>query len=466
MLLTLTTTHEPATDLGYLLHKHPARCQSFTLPFGQAHVYYPEASATRCTAALVLDVDPVGLVRDARGATISQYVNDRPYVASSLLSVALARVYGSALNGRCKDRPELAQTAIPLHARLAALPCAAGEDRLRRLFEPLGYAVTATQHPMDPVFPAWGASPYFTVELTHTICLDQLLSHLYVLMPVLDGAKHYWVGEEEVEKLLRQGEGWLADHPERDYITQRYLKYRKALARAALSRLTTPDEAQDAEAQDAEEAAVERPLSLHDQRLDAVLEVLVQTGATSVLDLGCGEGRLLHRLWSAPQFTRIVGVDVSHRALERAQARLRLDRQPEAQRRRVELHHGSLVYRDRRLTGFDAAALVEVVEHLDPPRLAAFARSVFGEARPRTVVLTTPNREYNARFETLPAGQLRHRDHRFEWTRAEFEAWAHQVAEAYGYTVDIRPVGPEDPALGAPTQMGVFDRRPASPNTP
>ncbi len=158
MLLTITTTHQPATDLGYLLHKNPARLHSFELSFGQAHVFYPEANAERCTAALLLDVDPVGLVRNRKGpagegGTLDQYVNDRPYVASSLLSVAISRVLNTALGGRSKNRPELAQTAIPLQAKLSVVPCRGGEKFLRRLFEPLGYEVSAQHHSLDERFP-------------------------------------------------------------------------------------------------------------------------------------------------------------------------------------------------------------------------------------------------------------------------------------------------------------------------
>ena len=468
MLLTITTTHAPATDLGYLLHKNPARPQRFDLSFGGAHVFYPEVTPERCTAALLLDVDPVALVRNRKGPpgegfSLEQYVNDRPYVASSFLSVAIAQVFGSALAGTSRERAALAEATIPLVARLSVVPCRGGEALLRRLFEPLGYAMAVTHHPLDERFPEWGEGPYFTVELTHTIRLHEMLSHLYVLVPVLDNDKHYWIGDEEVAKLLRHGEGWLAAHPEREAIVNRYLRHRKHLANAALARLmegATADEAEAAaERRDAEEEQVEQKISLNEQRLGSVLAVLRAAAAKRVLDLGCGSGNLLRRLMEDRQFERIVGLDVSHRSLEIAADRLHLDRLPERQRERVELLHGSLTYRDRRLEGFDAAAVVEVIEHLDEPRLAAFERVLLEFARPRTVVVTTPNVEYNVKFETLPAGSFRHRDHRFEWTRDQFRAWAMRVSERFGYDLRYVPVGPEDPVVGPPTQMAVLTRQ-------
>jgi 3' terminal RNA ribose 2'-O-methyltransferase Hen1 len=463
-LLTITTTHRPATDLGFLLRKNPTRAQVFPLAFGEARVFYPEATEERCTCALQLVVDPVGLVRKrggpaGEGGALEQYVNDRPYAATSFLSVAIARVFDSALGGRAKERPDLVDVPLPLEATISALPCGGDGQFLRRLFEPLGYVVTATRLPLDESFPDWGDSRYHRLTLTATLPLHALLSHLYVLIPVLDGDKHYWVGDDEVEKLVRHGEGWLGTHPERETIARRYLKHRRSLVDDALAQLVeeevvAPDEA--AAAASAEEAALEQALSLHDQRLGAVLAVLQSSGATSVLDLGCGEGRLLRLLLRERQFTRITGLDVSHRALEIASERLKLDRLPPVQKERLTLLHGSLMYRDARLSGHDAAAVVEVIEHLDPPRLAAFERVLFECARPATVILTTPNRDYNAHWATLPAGQFRHRDHRFEWTRAEFAAWCETIGGRFGYTYRILPIGTEDPALGAPTQMASF----------
>ncbi|HET9985879.1 MAG TPA: 3' terminal RNA ribose 2'-O-methyltransferase Hen1 [Longimicrobiales bacterium] len=464
MLLTISTTHEPATDLGYLLYKNPARAQSFDLSFGRAHVVYPEATAARCTAALLLDVDPVALARGEKGAgaPLEPYVNDRPYVASSFLSVAIAQVFGSALSGRSKERPELAETPIPLEARISVLPCRGGEELLRRLFEPLGYEVVAERHALDPAFPEWGESRYFTVSLSRTTRLSELLRHLYVLVPVLDDAKHYYVGEDEVEKLLRQGEDWLARHPERELVARRYLRHRTSLTRSALARLTAEEEGTDpdaaAEARDAEEQQAEERIGLNEQRLGAVAAALRASGAKRVVDLGCGEGRLLRVLLQDREFQEILGMDVSVRSLEIARGRLRLETLPPKQKERIRLIHGSLMYRDPRVAGYDAAAVVEVIEHLDAPRLRAFERVLFEFARPATVVMTTPNREYNETWESLPAGAFRHKDHRFEWTRAEFRQWAEAVAERFGYSVRFLPVGPEDPERGAPTQMGVFSR--------
>ncbi len=467
MLLTITTTHRPATDLGYLLHKHPDRFQSFDLSFGKAHVYYPEVGEDRCTACLLLDVDPVGMVRGKnpdQNFLLAQYVNDRPYTASSFLSVAISQTLGSALQGRCKDRPELVQTPIPLAARIDVLPVRGGEPFLRRVFEPLGYEVEAVRYPLDETFPDWGESPYFSVEVRKTTALADLLSHLYVLVPVFDGKKHYFVGEDEIEKLLAKGEGWLATHPEREEIARRYLRFQPSLLRMALARLVQEEEPPGADEDEQRpeakaEETLETPMSLNDQRLGAVLAALRAGGAKRVLDLGCGEGKLVRALLKDRHFEEVVGVDVSVRSLEVAARRLKLDRLPDQQAERVKLIHGSLMYRDKRLAGFDAAAVVEVVEHLDPPRLSAFERVLFEFARPRTVVLTTPNREFNVTWESLPAGQFRHPDHRFEWTRQEFREWATGIASRFGYGVRFLPVGPEHPEYGSPTQMGVFEQR-------
>ncbi len=461
MFLSLATTYRPATELGFLLHKHPDRVHEAELPFGKALLFYTEATAERCEAALVLDVDPVGLVRGSgRGdGLLDQYVNDRPYAASSFLCVALNKVLRTAMNGTCKTHQALADATIPLEAVVAPLPVRGGGEALvRRLFEPLGWTVTVT--PVEPATPPAGRSTrYVKLNLAGEARLATLLAHLYVLIPVLDDAKHYWVGDDEVEKLLARGAGWLDAHPEKDLIVRRYLKHRRALARTALERLDPEaGDEPEREAVPSPEAVLEAPIRLHDCRLDAVATALAAAGATVVADLGCGEGKLLRRLVRERWPVRLIGLDPSLRELETATRRLKLNEPGGPPEGRVTLLHGSLTYRDQRWAEADAAALVEVIEHIDPAQRPLVERVVFGEARPRTVVVTTPNADYNALFETLPAGAMRHPDHRFEWTRAEFAAWSDAVAAAYGYRVAIEPIGDVDAAHGAPSQMAVFTR--------
>ncbi|MGW2031920.1 3' terminal RNA ribose 2'-O-methyltransferase Hen1 [Streptomyces sp. NPDC001761] len=478
MFLTISTTGtagNPATDLGYLLHKHPDKAQAFSTSYGTAHVFYPEADTERCTAALLLETDTLALLRRGKGkgrggapdAALAQYVNDRPYAASSLLAVALSTVFSSALRGVCQARPERAADPLPLRVEVPALPARGGAGLVRRLFEPLGWTVTADPVPLDTAFPEWGDSRYVRLVLeSERLTLAEALRHLYVLLPVLDDAKHYWVSADEVDKLLRAGEGWLAGHPEQQLITSRYLSRRWSLTRQARERLELVRlaEADDSEVEDIDNAVAEeteteeKPAPLAERRRAAILTALHACGAARVLDLGCGQGQLVRALLKDTRFTEIVGVDVSVRALTIAARRIGLDRMGERQAARVRLVQGSLAYTDNRLKGYDAAVLSEVIEHVDLPRLPALEYSVFGHARPRTVVVTTPNVEYNVRWDSLPAGHARHGDHRFEWTREEFRAWAATVAGRHGYDVGFVPVGPDDAEVGPPTQMAVFHR--------
>ncbi|MGE3076136.1 MAG: 3' terminal RNA ribose 2'-O-methyltransferase Hen1 [Dehalococcoidia bacterium] len=461
MLLTITTTLRPATDLGYLLHKSPGRVHEVELPFGKARVFYTEATPDRCTAALAVDVDPIGLVRKPSDASESgplvAYVNDRPYVASSMLATALTKCFGTAMGGRSRERAALAEEAIPLEVRIPAVPCRGGASLAAAMFEPLGYYVTTDVIPLDEAFPAWGDSRYVALTLKGTVRLADMLGHLYVLLPVLDDSKHYWVGTDEVEKLVRKGSGWLESHPMRSTILSRALRRRKRFIQLALDRLTEVDAqgADDAPDEYSAEDELERPISLNEQRLGAVSAAIRACGAKSVLDLGCGEGNLISQLIQEPGIDRILGIDVSFRSVEAAKKKF--ERLPARQQARLELAQGSLLYRDERLLHWDAAALVEVVEHIEPDRLRWLEDSVFGYAKPATIVVTTPNREYNRRFAMTP-GTFRHPDHRFEWARDEFVAWCRATAAEHEYNVRFVSIGNDDPELGPPTQMAVFEK--------
>ncbi|QRY62901.1 3' terminal RNA ribose 2'-O-methyltransferase Hen1 [Gordonia sp. PDNC005] len=457
MILTISTTHQPATDLGFLLHKHPDRVQTFSESFGSATVFYPDADEDRCTVALMLDVDPIALAR-SRGRrspdfALAQYVNDRPYAATSLLAVALGRVFRTARTGRCDSRQALADSVLPLEVTVPVLPCHGGQDLARMIFSPLGWEVDADPIILDPAFPDWGDSKYVRLHLKGDVRLADAVNQLYVLLPAFDSSKHYWQDSAEVDKLLRAGGDWLASHPARDTIVSRYLARTSGLTGVARARLAELDDAPGETPEDL--PLVPRSAPLNQQRHDAVLAEIDRLRPDSVIDFGCGSGRLLAKLLRT-NVSRVAGCDVSTRELTRAAEHLHVENMTERQSARLDLFQAALTYVDERFSGYDVAILMEVIEHLDLPRLDALEHVLFGVARPGAVVVTTPNVEYNVRYEGLVG--TRHPDHRFEWTRAEFAAWADRVAADNGYRVDCRGIGDTDPTLGSPTQMAVFSR--------
>ena len=370
------------------------------------------------------------------------------------MSTAISRVYGTAMTGRADAYQSLSDSPLDLSATITMMPCRGEQGKLNSVFEPLGYDVKYETFVSDENFPKWGDSKYVNLTISGKIRLRDLLKHIYVLIPVFDRHKHYWVGADEVEKLLRIGGDWLSNHPEKTYITTRYLNRKKSLVNIAVERLTETETAPaDILSETEEKEAVK---NLNTQRIDSVIAVLKNCGAKKIIDLGCGEGRLIKQLMKDKQFTQITGVDVSHVALKRANERLKLEWANESMLERVNLIQGSLTYKDARFSGFDAACVIEVIEHLDIPRLGAFERMLFEFAKPSVVVLTTPNREYNAKYANLHEDDMRHSDHRFEWTRTEFQNWANKTADTFGYTVKFSDIGEASEIYGAPTQMGVF----------
>ena len=456
MLLTITYKGKNTQDLGYLLHKNPSRPQKFSLNYGKAYVFYPEMSDESTTAALLLDIDPIDLARGKVGSTdggLFDYVNDRPYVCSSLMSTAISKVFGTAMSGRSKEKQELADTPLNLTAKIHML-AASNQNMIPDIFEPLGYTAEIEAFLNDDNFPRWGQSKYVDLTLSGTQRLRNLLNHLYVLIPVFDTQKHYYISTEEIEKLLLHGEGWLKEHPKCEYITSRYLSRRRSLIGKALSRLTDVPETDATEQSELKE----NKLHLNQTRLRTVVDQVLASGAKSVIDMGCGEGNLTRLLIREKQLQKVAAFDVSFAALERCNAKLKVDRLHETLQDKLDLFQSSLTYRDKRFEGFDCACVIEVVEHMDISRLTAFTRVLFEFAAPRTVILTTPNVEYNVNYEHMKESALRHSDHRFEWNRAQFADWADGVCDKYSYKVDIKEIGDSDDDSGTPTQMGVFTR--------
>ena len=509
-MLTITTTHEPATDLGYLLHKHPGKVQEFSLAFGTAHVFYPEATEQRCTAALLMEVDPVRLTRGngsgQPGQFLQDYINDRPYAAGSHLSVAIAQVYRTAMAGRCDAMPELAAKPIPLRARVCSVRARYGPELMERFLKPLGYEIETSTLPMDPEFPEWGESHLHNLVIeSGERTLSELLRHLYVLLPrtgqpeaLLDRPGR--TGEDAAHGggLAREppgagdnlealpgvparvdpagpgatGGGRLRGRGHRSGNRSREQSRERTKGQKRKSRppeIPEGENSADAGAGEAPpepelaaaaaritESVLEKPMGLHAQRIQAVREEVEAAGARSVLDLGCGDGKLLQELVKLPGI-RLTGLEVSGRHVGTAQRKLRSQAAGPGDQERLKVLHGSLIYQDPRMDGHDAAVAMEVIEHIDPSKLEAFEEVVLGSARPGTLIVTTPNVEYNVLFENMEA-RFRHRDHRFEWTRAEFQQWAEDAAGRRGYAVRFRGIGPGHEAHGCPTQMAVFKR--------
>jgi 3' terminal RNA ribose 2'-O-methyltransferase Hen1 len=456
MLLTLTCQGQEAPEFSYLLYKNPYRVNQFSLSFGQAVVFYPEFTPDKVSCSLLLNIDPLVLSKDkGRQFGLFDYISDRPYASTSFMSVAISRVFSSALGGRCQEKPELVDKELDLMAEIICLPCQP-ELNLEMFFVPLGYEVSVDRRKPDQAFEKLGENPYVNLTIRGRVTISEMLRHLYILIPIFGGRKHYFVDRDEVEKLLRLGGEWLKSHPYREQITYLYLARFKKLTRLALDRI-----------EDGEAGAIEddgeysgfasrffRGEPLSKVRLEFILQELRLSGARSVLDLGCGEGRLLLRLAHDDRFDRIVGLDISLTALKKAEERL--FKAYKGRPQGLELIQGALTYADGRLKGFDAAVCQEVLEHLDAWRMPIFEKVLFGFLKPKTIIVTTPNVDYNVNYPGLTEGQLRHQDHRFEWNRAQFTQWASSVAEKNGYTVRVSDLGELDQKSGRPTQFGVF----------
>lgn len=567
MLLTITYRGSDTAKLGYLLYKNPNRPQCVELNYTNAYVFYPKVSDEETTVALLLDIDPVDLAkrRSAKGgySGLFDYVNDRPYVSSSFMSTAIKKVFGTAATGRCDNYQELADSKLDLEASLTMLPCRGELQKLNEIFEPLGYEVSYEMFKPQGFehfnsLESLESVVYVNLTIRAKVRLRDLIRHLFVLIPVFDKQKHYWVGDDEVKKLLDSSQDWLLQHPQRMYIINRYLHKKRSLINEAFKKLvnngfdefqieeefeddeflnemlenvelksaelkkiageaksgetssgeTSSGETSSGETSSGEKVANETDLSerieensngatsnavtsngttpnvaasnettsnavtsntvvqeqrekkkkkirLNDQRLEAVVSTLRNHHVESVIDLGCGEGKLLKLLMKERPIKRIAGMDVSFSVLKRASNRLNLDRLNDRARERVNLFQSSLTYKDERFEHYDAACIVEVIEHLDLPRLKSLERVVFEYARPKVVIITTPNKEYNAVY-AMEEDSFRHADHRFEWTRAEFEKWAKEVADSFGYQVEFKPIGDVDENYGGATQMGVF----------
>ncbi|MCB9396207.1 MAG: 3' terminal RNA ribose 2'-O-methyltransferase Hen1 [Acidobacteria bacterium] len=458
MLLQIAVQGVEANQIGYLLHKNPANLHHRRLSFGEGWVFFDTNEKNRVSFNLYVEVDPIRLSRQldqSPSFDLKPYVNDRPYVANSYLSVALNVFFRSAIAELDSDSKPHAKTEHTVTVHLPVVSMRGDASIFQRVFEPLGYGIQLQKLPFADPYLDPDRSPLYALTLSVQAPIGLVLRHLYVLIPVLDKDKHYFVGSDEIEKLLRAGQGWLENHPAKELITQRYLLF-SGLSKQALSRIEKKEEALPD--QDDSEPFVEKKIHLNELRIQRVVEMLLAQKASQVLDMGCGSGTLLQHLLSERSITKLTGVDASINVLQIAERKLKLDRLSTRMRQKIQLIQSGLTYRDARLLGHDAIALIEVIEHLDSWRLKDLTQVIFDYLKPRLLIVTTPNREYNALFENMPADSLRHSDHRFEWTRSEFTEWCQEQCKEWEYQVEFSGIGPEHEQYGCPTQMGVFTK--------
>lgn len=453
MFLSIAVSGEHAPDLGFVLYKHPGRFFEKSASKGRVTGGFTENREDFAEFTLAVEIDPVERVRGVnwdRG--IASYVEPMPFLAASHMSQALSQALGSAMNGVLGSKDPVIDTRVkaagvkpwPLTIKVGAVRCS--PYMIESLFSELGWSVEIESHNLDvPGVSEDDDRPLHVFTLKGEATVSDALTQLYVLLPVLDPSRHYFYDESEARKLFEKGGDWLKGHSSRDLIISRYLSKSKELRGYARQLFGNFQEKKDLDELIAETEELMRDwddpddTSPHQQRHSQIIRDVVSWGARSVIDLGCGEGRLLERLVRIAPDMRVVGIEPSAREIERA--RKRLSNNPGKNLDpRVEFVHGSAMYGDERFKDFDAAILSEVIEHVDEDRLSLLARSVFGIMAPRRVVITTPNGDYNRVFGLRP-GEFRHADHRFEWTLAECQAWVVGVTAAYPYEAEITPVG-------------------------
>ena len=446
MLLTIACNGPDATDLSWLLHKRPDRFQKFDLGYGNAFIFFPEYARDRCTACLLLEIrsDSLNELCKAKDGEF-QYVNSRQYLSSSLLSAAIGRAFSSALKGVCQDKPSLVDKSYDIEIRISSFSCRINPDFIERILAPLGYGIEWEELQKEEDYLDGGFS-YGDLHLRIHATLQNVLSHLYILFPVFDRQTHVWLGETQLQKFIRHSQKWLGEHPEKRLIINEYfgpaadLRYRMLELFGALRN-------QDDNPQYA---------SLNYARQSAIDGVLAASGAKSVIDLGCGNASLLSYLHEKDTYEKLAGMDVSAKNIE--SARKKLGSSFLHTRATPDLFIGSLTYSDKRIFGYDAAILSEVIEHFETERMDSIMRIILSEARPKLFVMTTPNKTYNHEFPFLEPGAFRHPDHRHEFDKNEFSEFCERYASMFDYDFEMSHIGEELSEVGAPTLMGIFKK--------
>lgn len=457
MQLAIKATGEGAKMLSFLLSKNPQNLYDRMEKGYRVRLTYTVFSDSEVEALIFVTPDPVELVKNSPDTyEITQYINDREFVVSSIFCSNTRSALGTALNGRPKEEYlDWAKHAFQLTIGFGPVATDLPDAAIKNLFEPLGYQTEIERGRADYNFQFKERSSARFINLQSKVTLQNALQHLFVLIPVLDDYRHYFIDEREIEKLERYGEGWLADHPLKELIIKRTLRFRELIDQMVLNSHQTEliNEAVTPEPNISSQPVV-RLNKLRYQRLVKIIEDLA--ARESIVDFGAGEGKLSVRLGFIPGVKEILAVEPTEKEQLRA-----LKRFSEASRKDDFIAPtpvwGSLFYYDEQLCGKDVMILSEVIEHIDESRLPRVMDTILGSYKPQVLLITTPNAEYNPVYQ-MEEG-IRHKDHRFEWSRAEFAEWTYCLARNYAYEVQIDGIGEEAEGYGHPSQLAILTRQ-------
>ncbi|MBW4084382.1 3' terminal RNA ribose 2'-O-methyltransferase Hen1 [Paenibacillus sp. S150] len=476
MHLIIRVTGAGAGMLSRLLAKNPDNLYDRMEKEARVRIAFTASSEQEAEAVIYVTPDPVELVKGASSAhnDITQYINDREFVVSSLFCTYIRSALGTALNGKTKE------AYLPWVNRKLALELTFGpvasnlpDHALEDLFIPLGYEVVLERGDAAYAFELKSRSSVRYIKLKGIQTLQTALRQLFVLIPALDDYKHYYISDDEVDKIRRYGDGWLENHPQRALILKRTLRFAGAIKHYEDQMAGDGQQAENgasgeapgiaepfaapAEASAGTGAAEAPKARLNDLRYAAIADTVERLAARrSIVDFGSGGGKLSARLSSVPGVQEIKAVEPSAAAQLRAMDRFaKLEGRPGAIV--PEPVTGSLFYYDEALRGKDVMILCEVIEHIDERRLNRVMETIFHEYAPGTLIITTPNKEYNALYQ-MEHEKLRHRDHRFEWDREAFGAWCSCWTSAYNYSVRLSGIGEFAQEYGYPTQMAIFTK--------
>ncbi|MDN4617361.1 3' terminal RNA ribose 2'-O-methyltransferase Hen1 [Paenibacillus sp. PsM32] len=481
MYLTIKATGEHANMISHLLAKNPHNLYDRTEKGARVRLVYTSFEPHDTEAILFVTPDPIELVKGTPDHyDITQYINDRELAVSSLFCSYIRPALGTALNGKPKaDYMNWVDYQFDLQMTFGPVASDLPDHVVESLFQPLGYEVQMERGEIDYSFDLKNRSTVRHIQISGQQTLQQMLRQVYILIPVLDNYKHYYINEDEIERLRRYGEGWLSTHPQHDLMIKRSLRfaplikeYEQQVANDAsmdtlLTEISTHSvEDATAQAESAEpleiidglETTIEPPVvRLNELRYRAIVEqVSLLPQRKQVIDFGAGEGKLSVRLGQIEGVEQVWAVEPSMQSQLRA-----IDRFAKLEGRTDDvipvITTGSLFYRDERWIDQDVIILCEVIEHINEVRLPQVIHTLFTDYRPQTLIITTPNREYNEVYD-MDTEEIRHADHRFEWTRAEFEQYCTQWIQNRPYTFTISGIGEKHEQYGQPTQMVVFHR--------